>query len=143
MENYFDEEDLVQLSEYYSSASDRFRSVLAAKVVERRETIFANETELSTDLLGLSSSILVGVRAAAVQLIAWQFGTNGKVISREDVRSLFIVADLPEYTKLIDGPRLKIPYTENDMKILTYLQRRTKSNISAIEELAASEDGVD
>ena len=40
LENYFDEEDLVQLSEYYSSASDRFRSVLAAKIVERRETIF-------------------------------------------------------------------------------------------------------
>lgn len=32
---------------------------------------------------------------------------------------------------------MKIPYTENDMKILTYLQRGTKSNISAIEKLAA------
>lgn len=124
VEDYFDEEDLAQLSEYYSSASDRFRSVLAAKVVERRETIFANGTELSTDLLGLSLSLLVGSRAAVVQLIAWQFNTNGRAISREDARSVFVAADLSEYIKLIDGPRSKMLYAENDMKILTYLQRR-------------------
>lgn len=124
VEDYFDEEDLVRLSEFCSSASDRFRSVLAAKVVERRETIFANETELSTDLLKLSLSLLAGSRAAAVQLIAWQFDTNGRIISRGDVRSVFVAADLSEYTKLIDGPRSKILRTENDMKLLAYLRRR-------------------
>lgn len=123
---HFNLEDIELLPEFYEQGNERLQEAIVDRIVAKRGEIMQRGIQLPSDAVRASLSKMNTERGDKLIFIARQLDTQKpKHVSRDNLKSWFDAANLPEYVKLTEGPMAKILYTTEDNTLLHSMDRHS------------------